>query len=52
MNCPVCGTKMKLSKGWVPTYNNPDNQDLEYSAEPFCPNCDNEKGIEMKMEDK
>lgn len=30
--------EVKLSNGWVPTYNNPDNSNLEPSAEPELPN--------------
>lgn len=37
--CQDCGTVMKLSSGWVPTYNNPDNGGSAPPAEPYCPKC-------------
>ena len=40
MECEKCGTKMELSGGWIPTYNDPDNSGLAPTAEPYCPQCD------------
>jgi hypothetical protein len=38
--CQKCGTKMELSEGWTPTYNDPDNAGMVPEAEPYCPKCD------------
>lgn len=38
--CPACGTKLVLSSGWVPSYNDPDNASGAPEAEPVCPSCE------------
>lgn len=38
--CPACGTKLVLSSGWVPSYNDPDNASGSTEAEPVCPSCE------------
>lgn len=40
--CVACGTKLILSDGWTPSYNDPDNGGLAPMAEPFCPKCEAE----------
>ena len=40
--CVACGTKLILSDGWTPSYNDPDNAGLAPMAEPFCPKCEAE----------
>jgi hypothetical protein len=37
--CVSCGTRLALSSGWVPSYNDPDNSSGAPEAEPFCPKC-------------
>lgn len=31
---------MRLTDGWVPSYNDPDNASGAPEAEPYCPMCD------------
>lgn len=38
--CASCGTKLVLSSGWVPSYNDPDNASGAPEAEPVCPSCE------------
>lgn len=38
--CSFCKTRLILSDGWIPTYNNPDNSNSAPIAEPFCPKCE------------
>jgi len=33
---------MAFTDGWHPTYNNPDNHNLDPASEPYCPICDKE----------
>ncbi len=40
MNCKICGGKMLMSDGWVPSYSDPDNAGMAPEAEPFCPKCE------------
>lgn len=40
LSCPQCGLPMKLSDGWIPSYNDPDNASGSPEAEPHCPTCD------------
>ncbi len=42
MECPRCGTQLKLTDGWYPTYNDPDNSGFAPLAEPYCPKCKDE----------
>ena len=40
LKCEKCGTAMELSDGWTPSYNNPDNHNMDPESEPYCPKCD------------
>ena len=38
--CSKCDTRLEMSDGWVPSFNDPDNSGLVEASEPFCPKCD------------
>lgn len=38
--CAACGTKLILSDGWAPSYNDPDNASGAQEAESMCPRCE------------
>ena len=38
--CLKCGTKLEMTDGWYPSYNNPDNHNLDPVSELHCPKCE------------
>lgn len=47
-SCSNCGTKLVMSPGWVPSYNDPDNASGAQEAEPVCPKCSSTPSAETK----
>lgn len=48
MKCEKCSSELEYTDGWIPSYYNPDNHNLDVAAEPFCLVCDRGSVLDTK----
>lgn len=49
MKCEKCSSELEYTDGWTPSYYNPDNNNIDVEAEPFCLVCD--KGLVQELKE-